>query len=119
MKTVTITLNIDPEELRNIRNTLTALQGKDVLNDSQTDAIEGLLTLTDTIKDAIDEVDDTPVLDDSICPVCGGDDIQGGHMEVDSNDAFQPCKCSCGASWNNTYTFNGSSEIKEGQLIFH
>ena len=61
MKTVTITLNIDPEELRNIRNTLTALQGKDVLNDSQADAIEGLLTLTDTIKDAIDVVDDTPV----------------------------------------------------------
>jgi len=114
MKTITLTLNIDTEELRNIRNTLTVLKGKDVLTDSQADAVEGLLTLTDVIKDACDVVDDTPVLDDSICPVCGGDDIHGGHMEVDSNGAFQACKCSCGASWVNSYTFKESSDIKEG-----
>lgn len=114
MKTITLTLNIDTEELRNIRNTLTALQGKDVLTDSQADAVEGLLTLTDVIKDACDEVEETPVLNDSKCPVCGGDDIEGGHVEIDSNGAWQPCTCSCGASWNNTYTFTGSSEIKEG-----
>lgn len=51
---------------------------------------------------------------DSVCPVCGGDEIEGGHVEVSSNEAFQACTCSCGASWNNTYSFVGSSEIKEG-----
>ena len=114
MKTITITMNIDTDELRNIRNALTELQGKGVLTIAQADAVEGLLTLTDTIKDACDEVDENPVLDDSKCPVCGGDDIQGGHVDIDSNGACQECTCSCGASWNNLYSFKGSSEIKEG-----
>ena len=51
---------------------------------------------------------------DSVCPVCGSYEIEGGNVEMDCNEAFQPCTCHCGASWNNTYTFNGSSEIKEG-----
>jgi len=110
MTQVTLTLNINEEELRNIRNSLTALQGKDVLNASEAEAVEGLLTLTDTIKDAVDK--GTP--NDTVCPVCQSDDIQGGHIEVESGEAYQRCTCHCGASWNNTYSFKGSSEIQEG-----
>lgn len=112
MTQVTLTMNINADELRNIRNTLTELNLHD-LNSSQYEAIEGLLTLTDTIKDAID----APTVDigsDSVCPVCHGEDIQGGHVDIESGEAFQECTCSCGATWNNTYKYVGSSEIKEG-----
>lgn len=112
MSKVTIS-NINAEELRNIRNTLTEMQGKDsimsLLNEKQAEAIEGLLSLTDAIKDAMDTEKD-----DSICPVCHGSDIQGGATEMDGNGCFQPCTCACGASWNNYYDFSGSSDIQEG-----
>lgn len=114
MKTITITMNINPDELSNIRNVFTTLQGSDAMNDALAEAIEGVLTLTDTIKNACDDVEETPELDDSKCPVCGGDDIQGGHVVIDFNGAYQECTCSCGAYWNNLYTFKGSSEIREG-----
>ncbi len=112
MAKVTIS-NINAEELRNIRNTLTEMQCKDsimsLLNEKQAEAIEGLLTLTDAIKDEMDSEKN-----DSICPVCGGSDIQGGEVEMDGNGCYQPCHCACGASWNNYYDFSGSSDISEG-----
>jgi predicted Zn-ribbon and HTH transcriptional regulator len=107
MATITLTLNINEDELRNIRNTLTALQGKDVLNESEAEAVEGLLTLTDTIKDAVDNVQD-----DSKCPHCGGEDIDWGEQTIDGSDANQEAHCqNCQCHWVNVYKF------KESQII--
>jgi len=102
MVTITLTLNINEEELRNIRNALTTLQGKDVLNELEAEAVEGLLTLTDTIKDAVDNVQD-----DSKCPECGAtDEVEWGSTLVDGGSAGQEATCNkCGCHWNNLYYF--------------
>lgn len=41
----------------------------------------------------------------SRCPYCGSGDIIGGHIEVDSAEAWQTIECEdCLRSWNDIYT---------------
>lgn len=44
----------------------------------------------------------------SHCPNCGADDIEGRHVEIDSQIAWQDVSCSvCEASWRDTYALTG------------
>lgn len=46
--------------------------------------------------------------DQSKCPFCGSEDINGGHMEVDGGSTWQEVDCNkCGESWQDVYTYSG------------
>jgi formate dehydrogenase maturation protein FdhE len=39
-----------------------------------------------------------------VCPVCGSQDISGGFVEVQAQEAWQNVSCSdCGESWRDVY----------------
>ena len=114
MTAITLTLDINEEELRNIRTTLTEMQGNysimSLLNENQAEAVEGLLTLTDTIKDAVDNAQD-----DYKCPHCGGEDIDWGDQSIDGSDANQEAHCqNCQCHWVNVYKFKECQIISQG-----
>lgn len=47
-----------------------------------------------------------------VCPVCRGEDIEGGPIEVDAGTAWQPIKCNtCGSTWNDLYNLMGYSDL--------
>jgi hypothetical protein len=40
------------------------------------------------------------------CPLCKSENISGGHVEIDSDSAWQPVTCDdCGYDWNEVYNF--------------
>lgn len=40
----------------------------------------------------------------TICPVCGGDEIEGGPVQIESCAAWQEMGCiNCGSSWHDVY----------------
>jgi len=42
--------------------------------------------------------------DQSICPYCKSDDIEGGFVEIDTSGAWQPVSCNeCMREWNDIY----------------
>lgn len=52
---------------------------------------------------------------DGSCPVCKSGNVTGRFIELETRSAFQPCTCTdCGASWNDTYTLTGYSELVKG-----
>ena len=43
------------------------------------------------------------------CPVCKSEQIEGGHIEVIGNEAYQEVRClepNCDHAWNDIYTLN-------------
>lgn len=47
------------------------------------------------------------------CPFCGSSDIEGGHIEVDCNEAYQPIYCSsCEKAWNDIYRLTDIEEVE-------
>lgn len=51
-------------------------------------------------------------LDNSTCPHCGGDHIEGGSIEIDHLIASQACTCNdCDAEWNELYSFTGRTDL--------
>ena len=110
MTSITLAMNVNTDELRNIRNTLTELLGTGKLNDAQAEAMEGLLTLTDLIIDKVDSVQS-----DTVCPHCGNDEPDWGSIEVDGDTANQEGHCpECGCVWFNEYAFKGLVISREG-----
>ena len=48
------------------------------------------------------------------CPVCHSEDIEGGSVEIDAGQAWQPMACNdCTATWNDVYKLTGFDELKE------
>ena len=48
------------------------------------------------------------------CPVCHSEEIEGGPIEIDAGQAWQPMSCNaCPATWNDVYKLTGFSELKE------
>lgn len=42
------------------------------------------------------------------CPLCGSHEITGGHVEVETGQAWQQVTCDrCGARWNEIYNIAG------------
>jgi hypothetical protein len=47
------------------------------------------------------------------CPYCGGDDIEGGRIETDGNEAWQLINClSCPQAWNDVYKLSDVEPVK-------
>jgi len=54
------------------------------------------------------------LVNDNQCPVCLlEDNIEGGHMESDSNYAFRKTTCGyCNSSWNELFTLTDIEDIE-------
>ena len=49
----------------------------------------------------------------SRCPNCGSEDVEGGAVDICENAATQPCSClECDATWVDTYVFDGVDELR-------
>ena len=50
----------------------------------------------------------------SICPFCGGKDIEGGNTEADGTSVWIEILCeNCGSRWHDIYTLTDIEEIVE------
>lgn len=48
------------------------------------------------------------------CPVCGGDDIEGGGIDIDGNTATQLVGCAdCLSEWYDVYTLTNYQLVEE------
>lgn len=48
------------------------------------------------------------------CPVCGSDEIQGGPVDVDGNQATQEVSCdACNSTWDDVYTLTGYRNLDD------
>ena len=46
------------------------------------------------------------------CPVCQSTQLEGGSVNIDGGVASQDIWCkTCGASWNDTYTLTGYTDL--------
>lgn len=53
----------------------------------------------------------------STCPVCGGDEIEGGSFDVCGSEVSQECYClRCEAEWTDVYTRERSDITRNGDL---
>lgn len=50
----------------------------------------------------------------NLCPFCNGNDITGGHVEIDGGSAWQRIGCNdCGKMWDDIYTLTDVEEVAE------
>jgi formate dehydrogenase maturation protein FdhE len=55
-------------------------------------------------------------IDNSKCPVCGCEHIEGGFVEICGLEAVQAVSCTvCGTSWEEVYSFSNRQNIKMEQ----
>jgi uncharacterized Zn finger protein len=53
--------------------------------------------------------------DNSKCPVCGSEHLEGGFVEICGMEAVQTVSCTaCGACWDEIYTFIRWENIEKG-----
>lgn len=51
------------------------------------------------------------------CPVCGSESYEGGSVEIEGSEAFQPLNCiDCGAAWTDKYVLVGYVDLETGDL---
>ena len=49
------------------------------------------------------------------CPICMSKDIQGGNIQIEGKEAWQPVSClTCGAGWTEVYEANIRIDIERG-----
>lgn len=50
------------------------------------------------------------------CPVCEGNEIEGGSIQVDAGIAWQGCQClDCDATWDDMYELVGYRDLEAGK----
>lgn len=53
--------------------------------------------------------------DNSKCPRCGSEELEGGAIEIVGRAAGQECSClKCGAQWSEVYEFREHGEVRGG-----
>jgi predicted Zn-ribbon and HTH transcriptional regulator len=52
------------------------------------------------------------------CPFCASSNIEGRQFDVQAGTAWQPMSCTdCGREWNDVYTLDTISEIRQPEVI--
>ncbi len=58
------------------------------------------------------------VMNDGVCPNCGGDNVEWGSPEPEGNVCFRVCECkTCSTEWTERYLLTGIEEDPLGRNV--